>query len=64
MDTALHGATAALNGLDLLLWIACIAAATRLMRWAYRRPPLKPAVELVTQRPEPNQRPVQLKLAV
>ena len=64
MDTALHGATTALNGLDLLLWIVCLTAATRLMGWAYRQPRAERVAEPVTQRLEPTQHPVQLKLVV
>ena len=64
MDTALHGATTALNGLDLLLWMVCLTAATRLMGWAYRRPRAERVAEPVTQRLEPTQHPVQLKLVV
>ncbi len=65
MDTVSECSSAALNGVDVLLWVLFVAVVPRLFVWAYQRPVSRTTeVALTQQEAEPATDAPQLKLAV
>ncbi len=62
MDTALQGSTGAINGLDVLLWVAFFILASRFHAWAYRKPAARTDVA-VPDYANPEAETPQLRLA-
>lgn len=65
MDTVSECTSAALNGVDVLLWVLFVAVVPRLFAWAYQRPVSRTTeVALAQQQAETTTDAPQLKLAV